>query len=214
MASSPPTRSISTAPRRRLTATKLLAAGGIVVLALLALLWRELQATSAVPPPPNPKAAVAQRAAAADVAFKHAVERVAQLNAEAGPGKVDVRSDEFYFRFDQAVPRAVSRNAMRTCYANRGLSRQDRDAYINLEFVDHIKNGEVTISEVRVKESTLTDKALEACMVREVAKTHFHDDSLPDYKMDDSVVMTPERIVHKYVDDGDDGAEAPANTPR
>ena len=85
---------------------------------------------------------------------------------------------------------------------------------MTLEFTDHVVNGEVTITNVRVERSTLTDKTLEACMIKQIAGTHWHDDALPDWTQEDSVVITPERVVHKYNDDDDDGAAAPADTPR
>ena len=191
---------------------KLLVAGGLALIGLLVYVWSQLGTTSAATPglaPPPP----VERARAAQQSFDHAVQKIAAVEASEQAGKYPLSSDAFFQNFTERTPGVVSSRAMRTCYTG-GLSRQDRDASITFDYTSTIKNGEVTFTNVKITKSTLSDKALEACFAREIAAAHFHDDKLPDYTMEDSVTMTPERIVKKYVDDGYEGPEAPANTPR
>jgi hypothetical protein len=184
---------------------RFIAFAGVGLAALLVLLWYQTRANDASPSAAtaSPAVAIAERKARADESFRHAVATIQAQQAEVPAGKIDPRSDEFYVRFDRAVPRVVTAPAMQNCY-HGGLSRQDRDASITIEFSDAIKNGEVTFADVRVERSTLTDKALEACFVREIANAHYHDDTLPDWRQDDEIVITPERILSKYSPKPDD----------
>ena len=191
---------------------KWLAAGGVVLLALVLLLWYQMQATGAVAAPsPKPAPAAIEPTAAHPAPLAHAVAAVTAANAQAG--KIDVASDAFFNQFTDKLPSIVTGNAIRKCYKG-GLSRRDRDQFVTLEFIDHIKHGEVTISDVRIKKSELNDPALESCMIAAVGASHWHDDSLPDASQPDEVTINPERIVKKYVDDSYEGAPAPDNTPR
>ncbi len=191
---------------------KLLVVGGAGLIALLVYLWSQLNTTSAATPPP-PKAQVAERTRTAQQSFEHAAAKIAAIEAAEQSGKYSPASDAFFQNFTEKTPNVVSGQAMRTCY-HGGLSRQDRDASITFDYTSRIKDGEVTFTNVKVTKSTLTDKSLEACFAREVAAAHWHDDKLPDYVMEDSVTMTPERIIKKYVPDDYEGPEAPPNTPR
>jgi hypothetical protein len=91
------------------------------------------------------------------------------------------------------------------------------DQWITISFVGHIKNGEVTFSNVRAKESRLDDKELEDCMLAAVTKAHWHDDSLPDVEQyPDETTLNPERGGKKYLHDSrdDNATPAPPDTPR
>ena len=193
---------------------KWLAAGGVVLLALVILLWYEMQSSGAIAAPTTNTKPVAQAEAEPQhpAPVAHAIAAAAVTTEQ--PGKIDPASDAFFNQFTDKLPSIVSGNALRKCYSSPGLHRRDRDAFLTLEFVDTIKNGEVTISNVRVKKSSLSDPALESCMIAEVARSHWHDDSLPDTSQPDEVTINPERIVKKYVDDGYEGPLAPPNTPR
>jgi hypothetical protein len=190
---------------------KLLVVGGVALIAGVVWLFVQLNATVAAPA--AAKTAVAERVRAADRSFEQAVTKVAAARAAEGSDKYSPASDAFVANFIEQTPTVVSGRAMRTCY-HGGLSRQDRDASITFDYTSRIKDGEVTFTNVKITKSTLTDKSLESCFVREIGAAHWHDDKLPDYVMEDSVTMTPERIVKKYIPDDHEGPEAPANTPR
>ena len=193
---------------------KLLVVGGLGLLVLLIVLWHELRApalaapitkapdpvTAPVVAPPPPRAALK----AAEVAG----------TAPTEDGKVNVNSDDFFDRFIERNPKMVGRAAM-TCYRG-GLHRRSMDQYITLSFVGRIKNGEVTYTDVKAKDSQLDDKELENCMVAAVAGAHFHDDSLPDVdRYEDTTTLTPERGGKKYMHEKNDHAPpAPPDTPR
>ncbi|MDB4957784.1 MAG: hypothetical protein JWO36_5353 [Myxococcales bacterium] len=193
---------------------KWLAACGAVLLVLVVLLWYQMQSTAAVVPTASATLSVATH----DVAPAQASTKVVPIAAAVAmtaqtAGKIDPASDAFFNQFTDKVPSIVTGNAIRKCYQG-GLHRRDRDQFLTLEFVDHIKNGEVTVSDVKIKKSELNDPTLEACMIAAVAASHWHDDSLPDISQADEVTINPERIVKKYVDDSYEGAPAPPNTPR
>ena len=190
---------------------KLLVIGALGLIALLVVIWWQLHATVEAAPAVAARAPqVATRMMALPVVPRAVAPAVAP--APPAPGKLDPGSDEFFNMFTERVPVFTSKAAM-SCY-HRGLRRRTMDQSITLTFVDHIKDGEVTVSDVKVKRSTLGDMQLEACMIDAVAHTHWHDDTLPDVTQDDEVAITPERGGKKYMDDDYVGPEAPPNTPR
>src|SRR4051794_12259157 len=138
---------------------KWLAAGGFVLLALVIVLWYQMQETGAVAAPaPKPVPVAEQAQAAPSAPLAHAIAAVTATSAQSG--KIDPASDAFFSQFTDKIPSIISGNAIRKCYQG-GLHRRGRDAFLTLEFVDHIKNGEVTVSDVKIKKSDLNDAALE-----------------------------------------------------
>lgn len=193
---------------------KLLAVGALVLVALVVLMLHEMRAhvDAAVAAPAQPPPAIS-------VSTTSAPHAGAQAPAVALPaaqdGKVNVNSDDFFDNFVERQPKVVSRAAM-TCY-HGGLNRRSMDQWITISFTGQIKNGEVTFSNVKAKESRLDDKELEDCMLAAVTKAHWHDDSLPDVDhYEDETTLNPERGGKKYLHDSrDDGATpAPPDTPR
>jgi hypothetical protein len=155
---------------------------------------------------------VAQQAPAKAPALQ-AIAAVPSAQDESKDGKVVIASDEFMRRFTDAAPAKVSGPAMRSCY-HGGLHRVGHDALITVDFKETIKDGEVTMSNVHAKESSLGDPELESCMLNAIAHAHWHDDALPDYSQDDEVTITPERVNKKYNPRDYVGPAAPPNTPR
>jgi hypothetical protein len=190
---------------------KLLVVGALAVIALLVLVLYEIHAqVDAAPVAASPASASAS--AASRPAPIAPVAKVA--TTPDGDNRVNANSDDFLDRFVDRQPKVASRAAM-TCYRG-GSHRRTMDQWIRFSFVGHIKNGEVTFSDVKTKESRLDDKELEDCMLAAVAKAHWHDDSLPDVDhYDDETTLNPERGGKKYLHDNDDDATpAPTNTPR
>jgi hypothetical protein len=176
---------------------KWLAALGLVVAALVVLLFLQMREDvtvdvakkEPVTVQPVKQVASAVPAGLADVAAK-------VQEAKANEGKVDINSDAFFIRFDELVPQLTTRNAAK-CYTG-GLGRVHRNQKVKLAFKDTIKNGVVTITDVKVVESTINDQALIDCFVREVAATTWNDDGLPDWQQDDELVIRPERGMKKF----------------
>ncbi len=200
---------------------KLLVVGALVVIAFLVVLLHELRtpvdaAPAAVPVARSPIApAIASPPPPVEPAH------VEPTKAPTAPppdtdAKVSVNSDEFFDQFIERQPKAASRAAM-TCYAGAASHRLTMNQWIRFSFVGHIKNGEVTFSDVKTKESRLDDKELEDCMLAAVASAHWHDDSLPDVdRYEDEATLNPERGGKKYLRDSrnDDAPPAPSDTPR
>jgi hypothetical protein len=175
---------------------KWLAAATVALLALLALLWlqiREPATAVAAPPTQVAQAAPAQTLSTAnDLAV--AAQKVREAQTESG--KIDPASDAFTYRFDEQVTPQLTMNAAK-CYTG-GLNRVHRNQKTKLNLKLQIKNGVVTVSDVKIAETTIADKALNDCFVREVAKTTWSDEGLPDWAQDEELVIRPERGMKKF----------------
>src|SRR5262245_13165055 len=170
---------------------KWLAIGGVLVLALLLFLLREMSTTEAKPAPAKTapvaeaspsastlaSAAPAKARAAAAVVAAAATPPAAEVKP-AQAGKLDPRTDEFFYRFDEKVPKVLTRNAARCYEGHHGQLR--RNQKLSLTYKVKVVNGEVTVRDVRIKESTLGDGALETCFIQEVQRSTWRDDELPD----------------------------------
>lgn len=174
-----------------------LAAGTVIVIALLALLWMQIREPSAAPVvtasnKPEVAAPVAKPRAAAELAA--VAQKIA--SAENKPQKLDPASDAFFYKFDEQVPPALTLEAAK-CYTG-GLRSVHRNAKVKLGYTIKIKDGVLSVSDVKVIESTVNDKALEDCFAREVAKVTWKDDELPDWSQNDELVIRPERGMKKF----------------
>jgi hypothetical protein len=178
---------------------KWLAAGSVALIALLVLLWFQIRApadaAAAQPAAPAPVAAAPAAAPAAQAkGLDKAVATIAA--AEAKPKKMETDSDEFFFAFQDVITQVASRNAMQ-CY-HGGLHSLQKNAKVKFTVKDVIKDGEVTMTEVKIAEKTFNDPEMIACMQNEIAKTHWHDDRLPDFVEDDIVLIRPGSLVNKF----------------
>jgi len=176
---------------------KWLAALALVVAALLVLLFLQMHEDVKVDvakKEPVTVQPVKQVAAAEPSGLAAAAAKVQEATKDAG--KIDINSDAFFIRFDELVPQLTTRNAAK-CYTG-GLGRVHRNQKVKLAFKDTIKNGVVSITDVKVVESTISDQALIDCFVREVQATTWNDDGLPDWQQDDELVIRPERGMKKF----------------
>jgi hypothetical protein len=184
---------------------KLIVIAACAMFALLVGMLREIRAQVDVVPPQSSATSMATPIGAKPPA--PVTQAPSQPDTTAvvttADAKVNLNSDEFFDRFVERQPKAASRAAM-SCY-HRGLHRRTMDQWIRFSFVGHIKNGEVTFSDVKAKESRLDDKELEDCMLAAVANARWHDDSLPDVdRYEDETTLNPERGGKKYMHDADE----------
>lgn len=191
---------------------KWLIAGAVILAALVVLLWLQMRPSDPIPvakPAAQPAPAATPQVAAAAAPKPEAAAPEPEPEPEPPPGKLDPRSDEFFYKFDEVVPQRLARNAAK-CYEGRHGSLH-RNQKLSLRFKTRIRNGEVTVREVTIKESTLNDSALEACFIQEVERSTWKDAELPDWDQDDEVVLRPERGMKKFWKDNMDyvGAAAP-----
>ena len=198
---------------------KWLAAGGVALLVVLLLLWRQLETGSATAATPAPRAAAGEAPVRAMPApagsAAPSAPTAGSATAELVPGplpnkreKMEVESDEFFYKFQEVVPAVLSRKAAE-CY--EGVSKRvHRNQKLVLHFKVKIKDGEVTINDVKAGENTIGNPALETCFTQAVQRGGWHDDSLPDWEADDELVIRPERGLKKYMRDNLDYVGAPA----
>ena len=189
---------------------------GVAVLALLLLLKHELGAGDAIAAPSPVAPPIAKAVAPIDVAPAPApapapVEKAA-AQAPEPPKKLDPQSDAFFYKFDEVVPKILTREAA-SCYEGHA-HLANRNMRLKLTFKTQIANGQVTLHDVKVVDSSLGDQALESCFVRKVSEAHWRDDSLPDWTQDDMLVLRPERGMKKYMKENleydGDGPTGPA----
>jgi hypothetical protein len=178
---------------------------GVAILALLLFLKRELGSdavaaptvTAAAAPAPAPVAAPATApVAAAPVPAPVAAPAPAPA-ADPAPKKLDPSSDAFFYKFDEVVPAALTREAA-SCYEGHA-HLANRNVRLKLSFKTEIRGGVVRVRDVRVVDSSLGDQALETCFVRKVSEATWRDDQLPDWVQDDQLVLRPERGMKKFM---------------
>lgn len=187
---------------------KWLAAAAVALIAVLLVLWKQLGSSDAAAvvrrPPPARSAQVAVAVARPEAAPP------AAPPPAADPTKIDPKSDEFFYQFEELVVPMLSRDAVK-CYETLG-ARVHRNQDLVLGFKHKIENGRVTIHDVVVKESTLNNPALEACFIQQIRNSGWTNERLPDMPLDeDEIVLNPERGLKKYTRENIEyvGAEGP-----
>ena len=176
---------------------KWLAAGFVALIALVVLLWMQIHAPADAAPvvaAPAAPAAAPPPVAPETAKLGSALAKVAAVDDK--PKKYDTDSDEFFYKFQDVITQVASRNAMQ-CY-HGGLKTLQRQQKVKFSVKDVIKDGEVTMTSVKVVETNINDPELIACMQKEIEKTHWHDDMLPDYNEDDMVLIRPGSLVNKF----------------
>lgn len=192
---------------------KLLAAGGVVLVVLAVLLLHLMKGTTEVDaaPPPAP---VAVKPVDSIPAQPHVLAPQPVVNAEnvdVKPGQVNPYSRAWQGVFDDPHPKKLLKDAAK-CYAG-GINRVARDAKLKLTFKDKIVNGVVTVTDVKVIDDTLNNKALSDCFIGRVKAFSWHSDELPNWEQDDMLLIRPERGMKKYLPESlnyeGDGPEFP-----
>jgi hypothetical protein len=167
-----------------------------LVIAALALLWLQVGATERPSTAPAKQdVATVPTAASQASGLAIAAQKIAAVDASK-PQKLDPASDAFFYKFDEQIPPMLTAEAAK-CYTG-GIRRVHRNQKVKLGYTINIKDGVVSISDVKVVESTVNDKALETCFANEVAKVTWRDDELPDWQQDDHLLIRPERGMKKF----------------
>jgi hypothetical protein len=94
-------------------------------------------------------------------------------------------SDAFHHRIDDLVPQRLYGEAAR-CYHGG----QQRDQRLDLSYHVRVADGTVSIANVRAEDTTLTDRALERCIVDRVERARWRDELLPDYEGEGDVFLS------------------------
>ncbi|MGE0399916.1 MAG: hypothetical protein AB7T06_24585 [Kofleriaceae bacterium] len=193
---------------------KWLAVAAVVIIAAVLLLWRQMStdteviptATAAkahaaeMPTTPTERAREERVKAAAKLAEEvKAAEAKADPNA---PEKVDAMSDEFFYKLPERVPKMLGKAAAK-CY--EGIARRvHRNENVVFDFKTKVKDGVVTISDVKVNRSSISQPALQTCFAQEIGRVTWKDDTLPDWEGDDQLTISPERGLKKFMQDNID----------
>lgn len=190
---------------------KLLAAGGVVLVVLAVLLLHLMKGSTEVDAAPPAPVAVAPPA---PVAAPHVLAPQPVVNTAAvdvKEGQVNPYSREWQEVFDDPQPKKLLKEAAK-CYAG-GINRVARDAKLKLTFKDKIVNGEVRVTDVKVVDDTLNNKALADCFIAKVSAYTWKSDKLPNWEQDDMLLIRPERGMKKYLPENmnyeGDGPEFP-----
>jgi hypothetical protein len=139
------------------------------------------------PPAPAPRDATpasAVMAPRAPLPQPHVAARSAQSSASPPVGKLDPRGDRFRNRVDEQIPSRLYGVASH-CYKG-GLQRDQR---LDLTYRIHVKDGAVTIGDIKTVESTINDGMLERCIRDKLATQSWRDDELPDMDEEDDLYM-------------------------
>ncbi|MBZ0232693.1 MAG: hypothetical protein K8M05_10220 [Deltaproteobacteria bacterium] len=171
---------------------KWLALTAAVVAVALLLLWREVRSSGASPAvavAPTAAPAVPIARASADVVPARIAEPVDDdeplpphvlpagvMAPEYDPGPIKKFSEPFWERVDETYSRRLLGFAA-DCYKG-GKERKQK---LKVAFRFNITGGKVSVTDVRPVESTLDDPALEACMLKAIAKATWDDKNMPDW---------------------------------
>lgn len=121
--------------------------------------------------------------------------------------KLDPKSDALRVRVDENIPSHLYAEAAR-CYQG-GSSRDER---IDLTYHLHVGDSEISISNVHVDESTISDRNLERCIRDRISSAHWRDELLPDWDSDDETVYISVRGFKKFLASKDDDEPAQASS--
>jgi hypothetical protein len=190
---------------------KWLAVAAVVIVAAMILLWKQMGSDSDVIPTAKAKPVAAETATTpSERAREERVKAAQKLADEAKaaeatkvpdgkPEKVDPMSDEFFYRLNERVPKMLGMAAAK-CY--EGIAKRvHRNENVVYDFKTKVKDGVVTISDIKVNRSSISQPALQTCFGQEIGRVTWTDDTLPDWEGDDQLTISPERGLKKFMQD-------------
>jgi len=141
------------------------------------------------PPPPraavSPPAQVSAPAAAVPLAVP--APRAAEIAATApslADKKLSLKDEALRTRLDENIPSRLYAEAAH-CYKGGG----DPNERVDLSYRISVADGAVSFSNLRVTDSTLSDRALERCIRDRILAAKWRDDELPDLDEEDDLYM-------------------------
>ena len=145
-------------------------------------------------------------------AIGSAAQSVNEGVADPAKEKMDPQSDEFFYKHDEIVVPTMMRQAVK-CWENLTPAKRsefNRTQSMVAKFKQHIRNGVVTITDLQVERSSISDPALEACFVQQLRSTTWTNPRLPDWDQEDQIKLGP-RTLKKYTRENIEavGPEAP-----
>jgi hypothetical protein len=99
--------------------------------------------------------------------------------------KLRANDEKLRRKLDEGIPIKLSAEAAR-CY-HGGLDRSKR---IDLTYRLHVEDSKVHVTDVRIDESTLGDRALEECIRQRLLAAVWRDDSMPDIDEEDDLFLS------------------------
>jgi hypothetical protein len=178
--------------------------GAVALIALTVWLMRQLRGPEAVASPAKPVAAYAKASLPPPPEFPEpsGPPRDEIEEAERAPNepvkKMDPKGQEFFLTFDEMIAPRLTREAA-SCYKG-GLHR---DKKIKFAFNWQIRDGRVTLRDIKVLEDNLGDAALSRCMTEKVSNfASWKNDAFPDWQGDDEVLIRV-RALKKYQQEED-----------
>lgn len=192
---------------------KALIAGAVVLLIAVVVLWKQLGSTdeaapvppqvAVVEPPPPPTIEHVDRQVAAPVADVKA--------ADAPVEKMVIGSDRFFNEWMEMVTPKLSSAAIKCVERSPKDKELQRWQEAKLSYDIEVKNGVVTLANVKLDESSINDAGIEACFVNEVLHVTWTNDALPDLQEHRTITFSPGRGMKKYRQDNKNyvGAASP-----
>lgn len=176
--------------------TKWIIAVGVVLALLGVLLWQVMNPSKAARPSKRPgDAGVVASRSDADVRPRNrpadaAVEDVDDSTGE-GPVLLSENSPQFIDQVDTIIPNQFRAKASK-CYTGPLDDRK-----LKLAYRLRIINGRVSATNIRVKNSTIADPALERCLIAAVREASFTRETMPDFEEDEELFIRL-RTLKKY----------------
>jgi hypothetical protein len=133
---------------------------------------------------PSATASAATRTPARRGWFGLGAPTAAATNTQDAPQKLDPRSDRFRNRIDEQIPERLYGEAAR-CYRGGLL----RDQKLDVEYHIHVADGNISITDVRITDTTINNRTLEECVKQKLLASHWRDDELPDLDENDDLYM-------------------------
>jgi hypothetical protein len=182
---------------------KALLAGAAVLLIAVIVLWKQLgTADEPAPTPPQVAAALPPPPPAIEHVDRAEEAPVADVKpADAPAEKMVVGSDRFFREWMEMVTPRLSSAAIKCVERSPKDKELQRWQEAKLEYDIEVKNGVVTVANVKLAESNINDSGIEACFVNEVLHVTWTNDALPDLQEHRTITFSPGRGMKKYRED-------------
>ncbi len=192
---------------------KALIAGAVVLLIAVIVLWKQLgSADEHVPAPPQVAAVEPPPPPTIEHVERKVETPIADVKANPAPvEKMVIGSDRFFKEWMEMVTPKLSSAAIKCVERSPKDKELQRWQQAKLSYDIEVKNGVVTVANVKLDESNINDSGIEACFVNEVLHVTWTNEALPDLQEHRSITFSPGRGMKKYRQDNKNyvGAASP-----